>query len=321
MKPSNLDTFFQKELPLINQALNEAISALPASCKKIANHIINAGGKRLRPALVILFGRMYGYAHKNIYTLATSMELLHAATLLHDDILDSADKRRGKACAHKIFGNVQSILTGDAMLALGNAIVSNFNKPELCSCFSHATMQTAIGEIQEMDLLYDPLISEEDYLAMITGKTASLIADSCCLGCLVAHHDRQIVNDVHEFGINLGIAFQIIDDVLDFLPDNKTGKPLGGDLKEGKLTPPIRFYRDSLDDNEKRQFDEKFISAIYSQTSVESLILKIIPFAEKTRNYALGFLENARKNLSVFPDCPEKKLLEEILNQAEKRTY
>ena len=308
-------------MPLINHALNEAISVLPGACKKIAFHIINAGGKRLRPALVILFGRMFGYTQKDIYTLAITMELLHAATLLHDDILDDANKRRGKACAHKVFGNVQSILTGDAMLALGNSIVSSFNKPELCSCFSHATMQTATGEIQEMELLYNPLISEADYLAMITGKTACLIADSCCLGCLAAGKDGQTLNNVYNFGENLGIAFQIIDDVLDFLPENKTGKPIGGDLKEGKLTPPIRFYRNSLEYNEKREFDKKFVSAFYSGHTAEDLILKIIPFAEQTRKYALGFLEKARKNLSTFSDCHEKKLLEEILNQAERRTF
>jgi len=163
------------ELPPINKALSRAAEGLPHPVRPIARHIFEAGGKRLRPLLTILMARLLGYDKKDIYDLAVTMEMLHAATLLHDDVLDNADTRRGKPAAHTIFNATSTILAGDAMLAHANALVAQCGDPRLCLCFSEATSRTAAGEILEIAAQHQVETTAEEYEEIIRGKTAWLI--------------------------------------------------------------------------------------------------------------------------------------------------
>ena len=244
------------ELPPINKALSRAAEGLPHPVRPIARHIFEAGGKRLRPLLTILMARLLGYDKKDIYDLAVTMEMLHAATLLHDDVLDNADTRRGKPAAHTIFNATSTILAGDAMLAHANALVAQCGDPRLCLCFSEATSRTAAGEILEIAAQHQVETTAEEYEEIIRGKTAWLIRASCQLGALRAGADDALVEAAAAYGENIGMAFQIVDDALDFAPQSVTGKPSGGDVREGKLTPPLRMYRDSLDDAARASFDQ-----------------------------------------------------------------
>ena len=231
------------ELPPINKALSRAAEGLPHPVRP--RHIFEAGGKRLRPLLTILMARLLGCDKKDIYDLAVTMEMLHAATLLHDDVLDNADTRRGKPAAHTIFNATSTILAGDAMLAHANALVAQCGDPRLCLCFSEATSRTAAGEILEIAAQHQVETTAEEYEEIIRGKTAWLIRASCQLGALRAGADDALVEAAAAYGENIGMAFQIVDDALDFAPQSVTGKPSGGDVREGKLTPPLRMYRDS----------------------------------------------------------------------------
>lgn len=300
------------ELPLIESALARALHDLPLSCQPVTRHIMEGGGKRLRPLLVILFAALYGRNDPEVYRLAISMEMLHAATLLHDDILDGADSRRGRTAAHILFGLQQTILAGDALLANGNAIVASFNQPELALAYSQATMQTAAGEILEMDSLGNPHASHADYIEIATGKTACLIAQACALGAIFAGAPPQEREIALDFGKNLGLAFQLVDDALDFAPESSTGKPRGGDLREGKLTPPLRLYRDSLSNAELRIFDQRFSNRAFNPHELQTIYARITPYVEETLRLADERLEKSRQALALLPQRVEIGILSEM---------
>lgn len=311
MSAALLKTRISAELGPINRALDLACNELPAPARPIARHIFDAGGKRLRPFLAVTAARLVGYAKDDIYNLAITMEMLHAATLLHDDVLDSAATRRGQAAAHTVFGAARAILAGDALLACANSIVASFGNPALCRCFSEATSRTAAGEIQEISCMRRVDLSEAEYLDIAMGKTASLIGESCRLGALRAGAAPDEIRALHEFGVNLGLAFQIVDDALDFAPQEQTGKPTGGDAREGKLTPPLRLYRSSLDAAEREDFDRDFTAGAVDEGAAARIAAAIREkgFDLKTREIAGEFLQKAREALGVLPDNPERQTL------------
>lgn len=308
-----------RELPLINAALASALNGLPAECQPVATHVISAGGKRLRPLLAVLFANLHGNRDPAIYRLAASMEMLHAATLLHDDILDQADSRRGRPAAHLVFGEVKTILAGDALLAGGNAIIASYRNPDLALAYSEATMRTAAGEICEMELLGNPNLAQEEYDKMAIGKTACLIAQTCALGAIFASAGQDQIEAASEYGENLGLAFQIVDDALDFSPASVTGKPAGGDLREGKLTPPLRLYRESLAQAEKDAFDKNFRERSFTDAQINEICGQMAPFAQKSLALADERLARARHALAKMPEAEEKAILFEMAEYVRSR--
>lgn len=304
----------------VNQALRAELEALPAPVRPVASHILEAGGKRLRPLLTLLFARLFGNEDASLYRLAASMEILHAATLLHDDVLDNADRRRGKPSAHTVFNSAAVILSGDALLAHGNAIVASFQNPALTECFSMATIQTAAGEILEMSSLRDPSLELEKYIEIARGKTACLIAQSCRMGALAGGADSSLARISAAFGENMGIAFQIVDDALDFAPQLQTGKPRGGDLREGKMTPPLYLYRRSLDEKNRAEFDGAFAGAIFTPAQIDGICRACAPFARAALAQADLYLEKAGEALACLPEAPQKPLLEQMLDYVRNRS-
>ena len=294
------------ELPPINKALSRAAEGLPHPVRPIARHIFEAGGKRLRPLLTILMARLLGYDKKDIYDLAVTMEMLHAATLLHDDVLDNADTRRGKPAAHTIFSATSTILAGDAMLAHANALVAQCGDPRLCLCFSEATSRTAAGEILEIAAQHQEETTAEA---------------SCQLGALRAGADDALVEAAAAYGENIGMAFQIVDDALDFAPQSVTGKPSGGDVREGKLTPPLRMYRNSLDDAARAAFDQAFNDASFTDSDAEHIAdsIRAAGFDQATRMAAEGYLDKARAALATLPSGPEQDILQQMADYVRDR--
>jgi len=275
-----------------------------------------AGGKRLRPLLTILTARALGYRQDNIYPLACSLELLHTATLLHDDIVDGASLRRGRETAHMRFGATHAILAGDALLALANRIVADYNTPELTSILSEGLLQTATGEILELSHLRDTDLPLSSYLAIITGKTAHLIQAACLCGAVLAGADERLRQAAIALGINCGIAFQLVDDALDYTsPAHVSGKPTGGDLKEGKVTLPLILYLAELPDDVRRRLAEDFRQDQLSAEDIEYLRDTIVSngHAEKTRAMAATYLESAQTALASFPPSPETDLIRQVL--------
>jgi len=303
------------ELPAISRALAQAVEALPASVQPAARHILDAGGKRLRPFLTVLFARLLGYREDDIYPLAAAVEMLHAATLLHDDVLDEAATRRGKPAAHRLFGVAPAILAGDALLAHANKLVADYGDCRLSACFSEATVRTAAGEIQEID--YQRRVDQppEIYIEIITGKTAWLIRAACEAGALRAGADQQALDMVTQYGLQLGMAFQLVDDALDYAPREKTGKPSCGDVREGKLTPPLLLYREHLAPAERAVFDARFCAGDLDDAAVHHIGARIreLGFDARGRQLADAHLEQARAALRGLPDAPEHAVLEHMI--------
>ncbi len=310
-----------EELPCIEAAIEKMIGSLPSSVQPIASHIFAAGGKRLRPFLCILVARMFGYKKDDIYDLSVSMEMIHAATLLHDDILDKALTRRGKPAAHTVFNVNSTILAGDALLAAANSVVAGFGDVRLCHCFAEATMRTAAGEILEIEHLRNLTQDAHVYDEIVLGKTAWLLRASCVLGALQANADQGALEHVATYGEELGIAFQLVDDALDCAPESVTGKPTGGDIREGKLTPPIKFYQMHLQGQERVAFEEAFMAGSFTAAEAASIGEEIcrLGFDKKTRNMAEHCLQKAAKALVCLPQGPQNNILQQMIAYVQHR--
>lgn len=333
-----LHGLLQDELPIINDRLARETRELPELVRAVAEHVLLAGGKRLRPLLTILFFRCAAHgrasqsfsaspaAPPDIYPLACAMEYLHSATLLHDDILDGSDLRRGRTTAHLVYGKTETILAGDVLLALGNRLVAGYGDARLSWRVAEAIMRTASGEIQELEWIKRPALSLEYYLEIITGKTAYLIQAACHCGALAGGGDTQAAQAALDYGINLGIAFQLTDDALDYSAKTEVaGKPVGNDLREGKLTLPLILYMETLPEAEREDI-LAWVRSLGAVTDPGALsapnvarhehVVQAVRAAgcvEQTRAQAAQYVALAAKALSSLPECPERIALQEAL--------
>jgi len=312
---SRLKAAFHTQRRAIEAALQREIAALPPAVRPVARHILEAGGKRLRPMLVLLTAHALGASGEGLYPPAVALEMLHSATLIHDDILDGAALRRGRPAAHTIFGLVPAILAGDALLAHANAIMARSGLPELTRCAADAIMATAAGEIEEINALQTPQMSQDDYLRIITGKTAYLIQAACEAGAILAGAAPHLQQAARAYGLGLGIAFQLVDDALDYAAQTSTlGKPQGGDLREGKRTLPLLLYLETLPHDERhmvatrihhRQLTDAEHQAILDQVHQGGFALKTIAAAKR-------YVDDALTALQGLPPSPEREVLEAL---------
>ncbi|TVR00100.1 MAG: polyprenyl synthetase family protein [Desulfovibrionales bacterium] len=332
-----LQGLLQQELPIINDRLARETRQLPDLVRAVAEHVLLAGGKRLRPMLTILFSRCManhvpsGSAPSrpetlDIYPMACAMEFLHSATLLHDDILDGSDLRRGRTTAHLIFGRTETILAGDVLLALGNRLVAEYADARLSWRVAEAIMRTASGEIQELEWIKHPTLSQEQYLEIITGKTAYLIQAACHCGAILSGKDDAIHQAALNFGINLGIAFQLTDDALDYSSQAEVaGKPIGNDLREGKLTLPLILYIQTLPADERSAVmswvntlgataDPTALSQEDNERHAQVVqAVRAGGCVEQTRARAAQYVALAEKALTSLPVGLERTALQEAL--------
>jgi len=231
------------------------------------------GGKRLRPLLVVVASRLCGSSDEGIYRLACAFEYLHAATLFHDDIIDNSDIRRGKPTVNRKFGTTAAILAGDFLHAYAMSSVGRFSGKEGLRVFCEATTGMVDGEFMQLRNSENHNLSELDYHDVIMGKTGLLISAACAIGAIYGGGSSERVLALQTYGENLGCAFQIIDDLLDYQGDSaKTGKPVGNDLLEGKMTLPLIITLNKAADSDKKDIltvladgknREKFVTEIY----------------------------------------------------------
>jgi octaprenyl-diphosphate synthase len=313
---SDFADILSREVPAINSYLEEQADTLSPLVQPVVRHVLLAGGKRLRPLLTILVARALGHRGDDGYPLACSLEFLHSATLLHDDIVDGATLRRGRESAHMRFGATHTILAGDVLLALANRTVAEYDNPELTRILSEALLQTATGEILEIAHLRDVDLPLNTYLSIITGKTAYLLQAACHCGAVLAGAGETLCEAARNLGVNCGIAFQLVDDALDYTsPATVSGKPTGGDLKEGKVTLPLILYLSELPFDARRRLAEDFRQDQLSAEDIEYLRGNIVAggHAEKTREMAATYLEKAQAALALFPPSPEAELIGQVL--------
>lgn len=292
--------------------------------REVGEHVLLAGGKRLRPVLTILTSRCLGKTKEDIYPLACSLEFLHSATLIHDDILDNADLRRGRECTHLVFGIKRAVLAGDALLALANMLVAKYDIPAMNYCVAEAILKTVTGEVEEIDNLRNPFMDEAVYLEIIRGKTAFLIQAACACGAMVSGVSRDVLKRVSSFGMNLGVAFQLVDDALDYAVDAELlGKPHGNDIREGKITLPLILFLKSLSKQERQVLLEKISANSLDEKQTQDIISSIqkAGLDQKVRNEAQVYLKEAMDSLLTFPVSRERDLLEEMLEMVKTRNF
>jgi octaprenyl-diphosphate synthase len=306
--------YFQRELPGINEFLDAEAEALNGLVRDVAKHIIGSGGKRIRPMLTLLFARALGYDRDDYHAIACSLELLHSATLLHDDYLDDAELRRGKAASHLIFGRTETILAGDALLALANEMGARYGNARLSWLLARGIMETAEGEIEEIQFSKHPSLDRAAYMAIIIGKTARLIECACRCGAALAGATPEQEDAAGEFGLNVGIAFQLVDDALDYAsPTSETGKPEGGDLREGKVTLPLILMMED-DGTGSEALLAAMRDGALSETQCAAILARAKQggYADKTRAEAAVYVERAKACLDGF--APGDELV--VLGQA-----
>jgi octaprenyl-diphosphate synthase len=240
----DLKELIAKEATIINQVMHEDIERLTSGfdplLAEIIDHGLFGGGKRVRPLLTVLSARLSGRDDQDIYRLACAFEYLHVASLFHDDVIDRAESRRGKVSVNKRYGSIAAILAGDFLLAHSMAIVGDYAGSQGLKIFTEATRGMVDGEFVQLRNGNNFNQSEDDYFTVVMGKTALLIGAACEVGAIFGGADPKKQSALRTYGINLGCAFQIVDDLLDYLGDQEvTGKAVGNDLKEGKMTLPL----------------------------------------------------------------------------------
>lgn len=312
------------DLEKVNRAIIERMHSPVSLIPQLAGHIIAAGGKRLRPVLTLASARLCGYEGEGHVDLAAIIEFIHTATLLHDDVVDESELRRGEASANALFGNKPSVLVGDFLFSRAFELMVDHGSLPALAVLSRASSVIAEGEVLQLITANDTETSEDAYLEVIRSKTAALFAAACRVGAQVAERPKGEEDALDSYGLNLGIAFQLIDDVLDYSAKQAVlGKTVGDDFREGKITLPVilafrrgddeerRFWRRAVEELDQRDGDlEVAIRLMEKHGSLADTIAR-------ARHY--GAI--ARDALGIFPDGPVKHAMIEVIDFCIERAY
>ena len=291
--------------------------------RQVGEYIINSGGKRLRPALVILSSGAFSYTGKHHHNLAAIIEFIHTATLLHDDVVDASELRRSKATANALFGNATSVLVGDFLYSRSFQMMVEVNNMRIMQVLADATNTIAEGEVLQLINCRDPNVNEENYLQVIRYKTAKLFEAATRLGAILSDVSPEEEESMASYGMHLGTAFQLTDDMLDYSGDyHDTGKNLGDDLAEGKPTLPLIY---AMKNGSKAQANivSKAIQNGGGEGVLES-VLKVIHETgalDYTRKKAEAESCMATEAISLLPDSQYKKCLLQLAVFAVSRNY
>ena len=314
----------KNDLEDIEIALEQNLNPYLDLVSQIAGHILFSGGKRLRPLLMVLSARICGYDGGYDKVFSTIFEYLHAATLLHDDLVDEATLRRGKPVANSIWGNPAAVLVGDFLLARSLAIAAETNQPEVIKVVSNITENMSQGEIHQLMRKGHLDLTEAEYMEIIERKTAILFQGTCCSGALISGVPPEKTNALSDYGFNLGIAFQMVDDLLDYSSDTAVlGKEVGADLKEGKLTLPVIYSLMSADPEDRTLMENIIKDKNFSINGFEMLIKIIDKYDGRTytQRLATTFVQHAKDALAVFKNSEAKETLLMIADYTLSRKF
>jgi octaprenyl-diphosphate synthase len=306
---------FSPQLKEIEDALNQSLGARIPIVSDIVRYSLLGAGKRIRPLLFVLSSGLCGYEGKDVYRLSTLFEYVHAASLLHDDVLDNADLRRNKPSVRQVWGNPAAVLGGDFLYSAASAIALECRNFELIRLLSDVLKRMVEGQFLELEHTHDWNISKTEYVEIITAKTAALMGAACSSGALVAGADAATLRRLGDFGLNLGIAFQLMDDLLDYTSSEEVfGKPVGKDLKEGKITLPLVYFASELGAEEVGRLGELFRSQKAKDRDYEDLIRRVRSHGaiERVRSEASAYVAKAGDLLGLFPESRARQGLMEI---------
>jgi octaprenyl-diphosphate synthase len=304
------------DMERVNQLILSRAGSDVEMIPEVANHLISSGGKRLRPMLTLASATLFDYQGEGHIRLATSVEFMHTATLLHDDVVDESDLRRGKSTARMIWGNQASVLVGDFLLGQAFRMMVETGSLDALDVLSTAAAVIAEGEVLQLSVAKNMETTEDDYLSVIRAKTAALFSAACEVGPIVAGQGKAERNALRSYGTNLGLAFQLIDDVLDYGGSAEDlGKNVGDDFREGKITLPVVLaYRRGT--GEERDFWRKAIEAGENDDSALERAMELITKYDclpDTVARAEHYGSIARDALAPLPDSPEKEAMMEVI--------
>ncbi len=307
------------DLAAIEEALRENLNPYLDLVSDIAGHILFSGGKRLRPLLVILGARMCGYQGDLDTPSSVIFEYLHAATLVHDDIIDGASMRRGEPVAHSIWGNPAAVLVGDFLLARSISLSARTRNARIISVVADITENMSQGEIHQLMKRGDLSLTEEEYYEVIRRKTAVLFKGACQVSALLAEAPAPQEKALSDYGFHMGMAFQMIDDVLDYTPDTRVwGKGAGADIREGKLTLPVITALKAADAGDRRRIEDMISRQDFSEDEFRRFVelLERYDGIAYTRRRAADHVRQAREAIMTFAPSEPREILLDVAEYA-----
>jgi octaprenyl-diphosphate synthase len=310
------------DMEAVNMVIRQHLHSEVSLVNQIAEYIISAGGKRIRPTLVLLMANACGYKGAAHHELAAVVEFIHTATLLHDDVVDESSMRRGRQTANALFGNAASVLVGDFLHSRSFQMMVGLNNMRVMQILSDATNVIAEGEVLQLLNMHDPDVSEAAYLNVIRSKTAKLFEAAAQLGAVISGASDFEIDAAGEYGGSLGTAFQLIDDVLDYAGDAETiGKNVGDDLREGKPTLPLIYLMENGTPEQRElvrncieQGDEQHFEAILAAVTTSGAL-------DFTRRAAEVAAKRAASAISSLPDSEYKQSLLQLCVFAVDRNH
>ena len=321
MQQQTIQTLMHDEMQQVNHVITQRLQSEVVLVNQLSRYIIHSGGKRMRPLLVLMTANACGYQGQDHISLAAIIEFIHTATLLHDDVVDASELRRGQQTANALFGNEASVLVGDFLYSRAFEMMVDINEMAVMQILARTTNVIAEGEVLQLLNINNPDVTEQQYLKVILSKTAKLFEAGAQLGALIAKQPRSIELALKEYGLHIGTAFQIIDDVLDYTASaDEMGKNLGDDLAEGKPTLPLihimekgspaqsALVRKAIKNGGLQAIDD-VLNAIHET--------KALDYA---RQVAAEAVNKATQALQVLPDTPYRQALEALASESLTRT-
>ncbi|GKV65679.1 MULTISPECIES: polyprenyl synthetase family protein [unclassified Sporosarcina] len=321
IKLMSLYTDFRKDVAYIEKELERSVQSSSPIVRQASLHLLKAGGKRIRPIFVILAAQFGNYSLKNASKVAVSLELIHMASLVHDDVIDDSDMRRGLETVKAKWNNRVAMYAGDFIFSRALTSIGGIEKESVHGILAETMLEICKGEIIQIDFQRQTDQNLRDYLQRIKRKTALLLASSCELGALSANADIETVRKLRRYGYFTGMAFQIVDDILDIIStDSQLGKPAGSDLLNGHITLPILYIKD--DEEFKPYMEQAFTGNMPEEERQQMLqYIRQSSAIEKAQHVSDLYLAKALKELEGLPDGKSKKALIQIADFIGQRKY
>lgn len=318
--------YYRDELQQVEDTIKKSLNSQVSLINEVAHYILSSGGKRIRPLLLIITSRLNGREandHPEVL-LASSVEFIHTATLLHDDVIDQADVRRGKKSAHTLWGNQASILVGDYLYTQAMSCALSLASQEINTVLAEACRLMTEGETLQLTHHGNLEVTEQEYLKVIQYKTAALLSATCRLGGIVSGLDLDKREALARFGLHLGIAYQLADDTLDYIADKDLlGKSLGKDLKEGKITLPLLHLLSNCPGRERERVKGILKMDRITERDLREILalMKRYGSTEYSLKKATESIEKAKKNLNFFPPSLHRQALFVVADYAVSRDH
>jgi len=301
---------FAPHFQRINEELGKVFDSRVPLIEEVGSYSLLGGGKRLRPLFFVLSCKLCDYHNSDLYLLATIFECIHAASLLHDDVIDNASVRRGKKAANKVWGIPAAVLVGDFLFSKSSRIAAEKTHAEFLRVLAETATMMSEGQILEYVNIHNWNMTRKQYMEIITSKTAALMSAACSCGAIVAGASQAYIRSLRDFGLNMGIAFQIIDDIFDYSSTvERTGKSIGRDLREGKITLPLIYTIASLAKEERERLEDLFKNGAASERDYARIteLVRNNGALGRCRRDAQEYANLAEQHLSLFPESQEKE--------------